>query len=81
MMCYWDGIVHFIMYLMMISRITDRWVMVRIIQVAPVSFILLSCLPQITDTEMSGAVILISFGIRHSLSILVGNFCQSDVLV
>ncbi|XP_032382334.1 transmembrane 6 superfamily member 2 [Etheostoma spectabile] len=24
MMCYWDGIVHFIMYLMMISRITDR---------------------------------------------------------
>lgn len=25
MMCYWDGIVHFIMYLVMISRITDRW--------------------------------------------------------
>ncbi|XP_034036738.1 transmembrane 6 superfamily member 2 [Thalassophryne amazonica] len=24
MMCYWDGIAHFIMYLMMISRITDR---------------------------------------------------------
>ncbi|CAL8268720.1 unnamed protein product [Arctogadus glacialis] len=24
MMCYWDGIVHFVMYLMMISRITDR---------------------------------------------------------
>lgn len=24
MMCYWDGIVHFILYLMMISRITDR---------------------------------------------------------
>ncbi|KAG7513961.1 transmembrane 6 superfamily member 1-like [Solea senegalensis] len=24
MMCYWDGIVHFIMYLVMISRITDR---------------------------------------------------------
>lgn len=26
MMCYWDGIAHFIMYLMMIGRITDRWV-------------------------------------------------------
>lgn len=25
MMCYWDGIAHFIMYLVMISRITDRW--------------------------------------------------------
>lgn len=25
MMCYWDGIVHFIMYLVMIGRITDRW--------------------------------------------------------
>ncbi|XP_068176093.1 transmembrane 6 superfamily member 2b [Antennarius striatus] len=24
MMCYWDGIAHFIMYLVMISRITDR---------------------------------------------------------
>ncbi|KAM4739528.1 transmembrane 6 superfamily member 2 [Anableps anableps] len=24
MMCYWDGIAHFILYLMMISRITDR---------------------------------------------------------
>ncbi|KAK5870032.1 hypothetical protein PBY51_024697 [Eleginops maclovinus] len=24
MMCYWDGIVHFVMYLMMIGRITDR---------------------------------------------------------
>ncbi|XP_029003998.1 transmembrane 6 superfamily member 2b [Betta splendens] len=24
MMCYWDGIVHFALYLMMISRITDR---------------------------------------------------------
>uniref|UniRef100_A0A8C7YHX0 EXPERA domain-containing protein n=1 Tax=Oryzias sinensis TaxID=183150 RepID=A0A8C7YHX0_9TELE len=24
MMCYWDGIAHFAMYLMMISRITDR---------------------------------------------------------
>ncbi|KAM9386241.1 transmembrane 6 superfamily member 2 [Pholidichthys leucotaenia] len=24
MMCYWDGVAHFIMYLMMISRITDR---------------------------------------------------------
>uniref|UniRef100_A0A8C6T468 Transmembrane 6 superfamily member 2 n=1 Tax=Neogobius melanostomus TaxID=47308 RepID=A0A8C6T468_9GOBI len=24
MMCYWDGIAHFIMYLIMISRITDR---------------------------------------------------------
>ncbi|XP_029939025.1 transmembrane 6 superfamily member 2 [Salarias fasciatus] len=24
MMCYWDGIAHFVMYLMMISKITDR---------------------------------------------------------
>ncbi|KAJ3599224.1 hypothetical protein NHX12_033187, partial [Muraenolepis orangiensis] len=24
MMCYWDGVVHFVLYLMMISRITDR---------------------------------------------------------